>query len=157
MRKKFFVTLLSTGILSIKKCEGFSYQGHMNGNKNLKAFAFKNMMSASGNNEPRFASRFSETDQHNKILDYTPEEAYSRCLTPKHKLEYNGYMLKEPKWKKLLLKPIRFVFPKKPKQPGTLILVRHGETEWSRNQTFIGWADPDLTESGIQQAEHAAR
>lgn len=110
----------------------------------------KEITSTNGNSEHT-------TDQHSNILTYTPEEAYSRCLTPKHKLEYNGYMLKESKWKKTLLGPIRFVFPKKPKQPGSLVLVRHGETEWNRNQTFIGWADPDLTNSGIQQAEHAAR
>ena len=28
------------------------------------------------------------------------------------------------------------------KEPGTLILVRHGESEWNKNKTFTGWADP---------------
>lgn len=41
--------------------------------------------------------------------------------------------------------------------PGTLILVRHGESEWNRNKTFTGWADPDLTEQGKREMEHAAR
>jgi hypothetical protein len=31
------------------------------------------------------------------------------------------------------------------KEPGTLILVRHGESEWNRNKTFTGWADPGTT------------
>jgi hypothetical protein len=41
--------------------------------------------------------------------------------------------------------------------PGTLILVRHGESEWNLNKTFTGWADPDLTEQGKREVEHAAR
>ena len=42
-------------------------------------------------------------------------------------------------------------------EPGTLILVRHGESEWNANKTFTGWADPDLTEQGKREVEHAAR
>ena len=42
-------------------------------------------------------------------------------------------------------------------EPGTLILVRHGESEWNANKTFTGWADPDLTENGTREVEHAAR
>ncbi|KAH8052572.1 hypothetical protein JL722_10122 [Aureococcus anophagefferens] len=30
------------------------------------------------------------------------------------------------------------------RQPGTLILVRHGESTWNANSTFTGWADVDL-------------
>ena len=42
-------------------------------------------------------------------------------------------------------------------QPGNLILVRHGESEWNANKTFTGWADPDLSEQGVRETEHAAR
>jgi len=42
-------------------------------------------------------------------------------------------------------------------EPGTLILVRHGESEWNANKTFTGWADPDLTDQGKREVEHAAR
>jgi 2,3-bisphosphoglycerate-dependent phosphoglycerate mutase len=45
----------------------------------------------------------------------------------------------------------------KPVEPGTLILVRHGESEWNKNKTFTGWADPDLTDQGRREIEHAAR
>jgi len=41
--------------------------------------------------------------------------------------------------------------------PGTLILVRHGESTWNANKTFTGWADADLSERGIREIEHAAR
>ena len=51
----------------------------------------------------------------------------------------------------------KVIFPKKVKEPGTLILVRHGESEWNKNKTFTGWADPDLTEQGRREVEHAAR
>ena len=40
---------------------------------------------------------------------------------------------------------------------GTLILVRHGESVWNANQTFTGWANPDLSERGHREIEHAAR
>lgn len=36
-----------------------------------------------------------------------------------------------------------------------LILVRHGESIWNRENRFTGWSDVDLTEQGIQEA-HAA-
>jgi 2,3-bisphosphoglycerate-dependent phosphoglycerate mutase len=42
-------------------------------------------------------------------------------------------------------------------EPGTLILVRHGESLWNSNKTFTGWADPDLSERGFREAQHAAR
>jgi len=43
------------------------------------------------------------------------------------------------------------------RQPGTLILVRGGESEYAKNNTFTGWADPGLTQGGRQQMEHAGR
>ena len=36
---------------------------------------------------------------------------------------------------------------------GTLILVRHGESEWNLKNLFTGWKDPDLTELGIEEAQ----
>jgi 2,3-bisphosphoglycerate-dependent phosphoglycerate mutase len=42
-------------------------------------------------------------------------------------------------------------------EPGTLILVRHGESLWNANKTFTGWANPDLSPQGYREVEHAAR
>ena len=39
----------------------------------------------------------------------------------------------------------------------TLVLVRHGQSEWNRKNLFTGWADPDLTELGIQEAIKAGK
>jgi probable phosphoglycerate mutase len=39
----------------------------------------------------------------------------------------------------------------------TLILLRHGETEWNAEGRWQGQADPPLTEQGEEQARHAAR
>ncbi|MBN9308009.1 2,3-bisphosphoglycerate-dependent phosphoglycerate mutase [Devosia sp.] len=36
---------------------------------------------------------------------------------------------------------------------GTLILVRHGESEWNLKNLFTGWRNPDLTEKGIREAK----
>jgi len=36
---------------------------------------------------------------------------------------------------------------------GTLVLVRHGQSEWNLKNLFTGWRDPGLTELGMQEAE----
>ena len=36
---------------------------------------------------------------------------------------------------------------------GTLILVRHGESEWNLKNLFTGWKNPELTEKGIGEAK----
>ncbi len=38
---------------------------------------------------------------------------------------------------------------------GTLVLVRHGQSEWNLKNLFTGWKDPDLSEKGVEEA-HAA-
>uniref|UniRef100_A0A0G4HZW5 Phosphoglycerate mutase n=1 Tax=Chromera velia CCMP2878 TaxID=1169474 RepID=A0A0G4HZW5_9ALVE len=42
-------------------------------------------------------------------------------------------------------------------KPGSLILVRHGESDWNFNKTFTGWVDADLCSRGIREIEHAGR
>jgi len=39
----------------------------------------------------------------------------------------------------------------------TLILVRHGESEWNLKNLFTGWKNPDLTEKGIGEAKSAGQ
>jgi 2,3-bisphosphoglycerate-dependent phosphoglycerate mutase len=51
----------------------------------------------------------------------------------------------------------RKINPLKNKEPGTLILVRHGQTTMNYNKTFTGWIDVDLSENGKREVEHAAR
>lgn len=36
---------------------------------------------------------------------------------------------------------------------GTLVLVRHGQSEWNLKNLFTGWRDPDLTALGREEAE----
>ncbi len=36
--------------------------------------------------------------------------------------------------------------------PNTLVLVRHGQSEWNKLNLFTGWKDVDLTEKGIEEA-----
>ncbi len=38
---------------------------------------------------------------------------------------------------------------------GTLILVRHGQSEWNLKNLFTGWKNPELTEQGIAEAKAA--
>ena len=37
----------------------------------------------------------------------------------------------------------------------TLILLRHGESEWNSKNLFTGWVDVDLTELGVREAARA--
>jgi 2,3-bisphosphoglycerate-dependent phosphoglycerate mutase len=38
-----------------------------------------------------------------------------------------------------------------------LVLVRHGESEWNKLNLFTGWRDPDLTETGVEEAHRAGK
>jgi len=40
---------------------------------------------------------------------------------------------------------------------GTLILVRHGQSEWNLKNLFTGWRNPDLTEKGIEEARETGQ
>ncbi|MHB8808072.1 MAG: 2,3-diphosphoglycerate-dependent phosphoglycerate mutase [Anaerolineaceae bacterium] len=37
-----------------------------------------------------------------------------------------------------------------------VVLLRHGESEWNKANLFTGWTDVDLSEKGLQEANHAA-
>lgn len=39
----------------------------------------------------------------------------------------------------------------------TLVLVRHGQSEWNLKNLFTGWRDPDLTELGHTEAKAAGK
>ena len=38
-----------------------------------------------------------------------------------------------------------------------LVLLRHGESVWNRDNRFTGWTDVDLSEKGIEEAHNAAK
>ena len=38
----------------------------------------------------------------------------------------------------------------------TLVLIRHGESEWNKQNLFTGWADVDLSDAGRQEAREGA-
>ena len=40
---------------------------------------------------------------------------------------------------------------------GTLVLVRHGQSEWNLKNLFTGWRDVDLTEQGHAEAKSAGQ
>ena len=39
----------------------------------------------------------------------------------------------------------------------TLVLLRHGESEWNSQNLFTGWVDVDLTARGVEQARRSGR
>jgi 2,3-bisphosphoglycerate-dependent phosphoglycerate mutase len=38
-----------------------------------------------------------------------------------------------------------------------LVLLRHGESQWNRENRFTGWTDVDLTQTGVAEARAAGR
>ena len=38
-----------------------------------------------------------------------------------------------------------------------IVLMRHGESTWNRENRFTGWTDVDLTDKGMEEARHAGR
>jgi 2,3-bisphosphoglycerate-dependent phosphoglycerate mutase len=38
-----------------------------------------------------------------------------------------------------------------------LVLVRHGESTWNKENRFTGWTDVDLSDKGVQEAQEAGR
>src|SRR5437773_3319472 len=38
-----------------------------------------------------------------------------------------------------------------------LVLLRHGESAWNKENRFTGWTDVDLTEQGVAEAKSTAR
>ena len=43
------------------------------------------------------------------------------------------------------------------KKISTLVLVRHGQSQWNKENLFTGWKDPDLTDRGIEEAINAGQ
>ena len=38
-----------------------------------------------------------------------------------------------------------------------LVLLRHGESQWNKENRFTGWTDVDLSEKGIEEASKAGK
>ena len=60
--------------------------------------------------------------------------------------------------KRVLASPFRLAKNVAPqRKPGTLILVRSGQSLGSIEDRFTGWLDPDMSERGYREVQHAAR
>ncbi|MFP3873798.1 MAG: 2,3-bisphosphoglycerate-dependent phosphoglycerate mutase [Thiohalophilus sp.] len=44
-----------------------------------------------------------------------------------------------------------------PPGPVPVVLIRHAQSRWNRENRFTGWADPPLTDTGIAEAHAAGR
>src|SRR3979411_2861802 len=47
--------------------------------------------------------------------------------------------------------------PELQKNPGTLILLRHGQSTWNLENLFTGWTDVPLSEHGVNEALESGR
>jgi 2,3-bisphosphoglycerate-dependent phosphoglycerate mutase len=114
-------------------------------------------------------SGYDTTDGYDSFLISPKKKRRNQRLSRKirEEMDEDGYAsMMEGKmalWQKALFLPWRLSARALKKmtgripEPGTLILVRHGESKWNANKTFTGWADPDLSEQGVREVEHAAR
>ena len=48
------------------------------------------------------------------------------------------------------------LLPHRQRPLGSVVFLRHGATDWTERRTFTGWADPDISRTGAQQAATAA-
>ncbi|MFL6779975.1 MAG: histidine phosphatase family protein, partial [Sphingomicrobium sp.] len=39
----------------------------------------------------------------------------------------------------------------------TLVLLRHGQSQWNLENRFTGWWDVNLTDQGVEEAREAGR
>jgi Histidine phosphatase superfamily (branch 1) len=103
-------------------------------------------------------------------MDDEHDDDYSRSLSPRQERtqvlqEYVALYDEGPKWHRRILRPFRSVlrrlFPQhynNKNKPGTLILIKSGESTWKKKGIFTGWAnEAQLTPQGEQECRHAAR
>ena len=99
----------------------------------------------------RFKNRFSEPGRvwikHNEARR-REKELYERAM--------GG--CKSSKIKRVVKTPYRLLKNLAPRpKPGTLLLVRTGQSLGNFDNIFTGWTDVDMTQRGYHEVEHAAR
>ena len=140
---------------------------------NYKSTTTTLLQSTSSNEEEQIT-----IDQYSRCLSPSEEKQSIKKETSQYSI-----IDPRPKWQSAILKPIKFTgrslsklgnsvtkvgssikrlvksgnSTSSKKQPGQLILLRCGESEWTKNGRFTGWADVDLVEEGVLEIEHAAR
>jgi 2,3-bisphosphoglycerate-dependent phosphoglycerate mutase len=73
---------------------------------------------------------------------------------------YGSRFLPKPVHLEEFRKAVRDMLASRPgsgvRAPGTLVLVRHGQSQWNLENRFTGWVDVPITEKGAREAEQAA-
>ena len=149
------------------------YHHHTTNCKSTTTTTSTQLHSTSSNEEEQIT-----IDQYSRCLSPYEEKQSIKKETSQYSI-----IDPRPKWQSNLLKPINFTgrslsklgnsvtkvgssikrivrsgnAKSSSKQPGQLILLRCGESEWTKNGRFTGWADVDLVEEGVLEIEHAAR
>jgi Histidine phosphatase superfamily (branch 1) len=115
----------------------------------------------------RFSLQVRQATNTPSIIDDEHDDDYSRSLSPRQERtqvlkEYTALYDEGPRWRRRFLRPfqstLRRLFPKHINKPGTLILIKSGESTWKKKGIFTGWAnEAKLTPQGEQECRHAAR
>lgn len=175
-----FVPAVSPSQLRLPRSNSLSINGNSNNDEGVDQFYGEDveLTGVTVNGSPPEMPSDAIGMSSSNFNGYSKTSGYSPFLDKKTKnsrnnngddLDEDGYadMMKRGKqrsfWKKVVKFPVhaaKFILNQgiPTKEPGTLILVRHGESTWNRNKTFTGWSDDaDLTEQGTREMEHAAR
>ncbi|VEU39749.1 unnamed protein product [Pseudo-nitzschia multistriata] len=138
-----------------------------NNSEDLEASVIKNGYPMNNN-----FNGYSMTSGYSPFLDQEPSPKWlrkligkdSESISSRQDMEEDGYAEMQRRKQSLLKRIAKFPLRTAKRlvstnsiEPGTLILVRHGESSWNKNKTFTGWSDPDLTDQGKREMEHAAR
>lgn len=102
-----------------------------------------------------------KTRRDYKSIEIEEYEGYARCLSPREEQQdVDAEFGQHVSWWKQVWRKVwsqRRRRGRTTKRPGTLILLRSGQSEHNQNSTFTGWLDPPLTSIGIDQCRHAGR
>jgi 2,3-bisphosphoglycerate-dependent phosphoglycerate mutase len=110
-------------------------------------------------------SKFPSSEQkvHKLVVSesgYSQTDGYSRIVDEQSFAPWQGIFSRADPGRAHLKEVDRMMgmnarFFRRASKPGTLILMRNGES--AANTTFAGWSDPDISEKGLREVQHAAR
>src|SRR3989304_10497927 len=86
-----------------------------------------------------------------------PRASFSGPVRPARK--YAGFPASEAFWVRYLIGYYKMCCPSRETRAPMykIVLLRHGESTWNKENRFTGWTDVDLSEKGMEEAKNSGR